>query len=458
MDDFNHNKTLLGEKFNSTDFPLEPQAWGEMEKLLADQKPKPPLSIWANKTLFLMVLVLIGFMFLYVSQSPKNPLNSRKAANFSVENKVTIGTILPPKASNTPSVNTPLSWAFPLKNTTHSDIYNESLGDKAGILTQAISPSYAPTPPQYKADFDRFLTKNQSKIAVENNEKKGEKKGEKNETYKGEILEKQGENNKALFYEDKEIEKRHTVQNVENQQYTNLNLNETLKVTRDFVIPTKEESGYKYSQVPVLHSDSSFVGMIKFNAEKTDVENAFSPFDLLELNTVYSMTSDVYNPQNLLAKNVIPLSKLVKGPRYQLDIGFGSATYLAPKNINHFRLAFQYRLTPLFGLGVSSNYSMKLNEKGEKGTFFTSDLEGLLYFINKRKVDFVVSAGYGYRQWQIPSYVTELKKGKGKGFTLGLVTQYRFNERWVAGFRVDIKEISNTLQDPAYVLTFGKRF
>jgi hypothetical protein len=448
MEELNHHNTPLGEKFNSTDFPLEPHAWGDMEKLLAAQKPKATPFNWHNKTLFLMALIGLGFLFLYISQSPKNLEKSAVITNVSVGNQIKTPTNLP---LQDPTI-------FSQKNTTHSDIYNESLGDKAGILTQAISPSYAPTPPQYKADFDRFLTKNQSKIAVENNEKKGEKKGEKNETYKGEILEKQGKNNKALFYEDKEIEKRHTVQNVENQQYTNLNLNETLKETRDFVIPTKEESGYKYSQVPVLHSDSSFVGMTKFNAEKTDVENAFSPFDLLELNTVYSMTSDVYNPQNLLAKNVIPLSKLVKGPRYQLDIGFGSATYLAPKNINHFRLAFQYRLTPLFGLGVSSNYSMKLNEKGEKGTFFTSDLEGLLYFINKRKVDFVVSAGYGYRQWQIPSYVTELKKGKGKGFTLGLVTQYRFNERWVAGFRVDIKEISNTLQDPAYVLTFGKRF
>jgi hypothetical protein len=30
-----------------------------------------------------------------------------------------------------------------------------------------------------------------------------------------------------------------------------------------FVIPTKEESGYKVHHINVLHSDSSFVGMAK---------------------------------------------------------------------------------------------------------------------------------------------------------------------------------------------------
>ena len=52
MENFNHRKTPLGEKFGNTDFPLEPHAWDDMEKLLAAQDSKPPLSIWNNKTLF----------------------------------------------------------------------------------------------------------------------------------------------------------------------------------------------------------------------------------------------------------------------------------------------------------------------------------------------------------------------------------------------------------------------
>jgi hypothetical protein len=441
MEELNHHKTPLGEKFDSTDFPLEPQAWGNLEKLLAAQKPKATPFIWHNKTLFLMALIGLGFLFLYISQSRKNLEKSAEITDISVGNQINTLTNLPSQESNTPTI-------FSLKNTTHSDIYNESLGDKAGIVTRTSSPlyensvtrtisplyensvtrtssplyensvtrtnspSYVAIPPQYKTDFGGFSTS----FYKENASKKSDNSSEIMEAKKERMLENKSEDKREsttlVFNENKVIENDKSTQDVENQ----VDINRSI------------------------------------------IENAILPLDLSELNTVYSITSDVNNPQNLWAKNVIPVNELVKGPRFQLDIGIGSATYFAPRNINHFRMAFQYRLTPLFGLGVSSNYSMKLNDQSEKGSFFASDLEGLLYFINKRKVDFVVSAGYGFRQWQIPSYITELKNGKGKGFTLGLVTQYRFNEKWVVGLRLDIKEISKTVQDPAFVLTLGKRF
>ncbi len=436
MENFNHRKTPLGEKFGNTDFPLEPHAWDDMEKLLAAQDSKPPLSIWNNKTLFLLILMGFSFFAFYVSLNRKIALKSSEITEVAPPSTIKRLLYIPPQDMNTPSV-------FFQKNALYEHIYVEKVGNNSGkiknseaLLTdrKVKNPALFETPntlkstsdnahsflkvldnqnstqlpPQYKSQFEALSVP----FKNNNSDLKRGSADKINEASKSETFENEAENGMAISKENKEGVTRDVIQSIDNQG----------------------------------------------NMIQEASENALLPLDLLALNPVFSSKLVDYNTFNSFAKNIIPLSKLLNGPRYQLDIGFGRATYNAPKNINHFRLGFQYRLTPLFGLGVSTNYSLKVNSRGEKGYLFTSDIEGLLYFVNKKKMDFIISAGYGYRQLQLPNDILQSKEGKGKGFTLGLVTQYRFNKKWVAGLRIDVREIARLVQDPAFVLTLGKRF
>jgi hypothetical protein len=457
MEELNHRKTPLGDKFEKTDFPIEAHAWDDMEKLLAAQKPKAqPLSIGGNRTLFLIGLVGLGIIWYTVSRKNAT-LETVQQTDLSLQyqtqmldyqSNVKKNTPLKPTASSSKGMT-----VFSVKNTSNSDIYNQSIGDNAPVIQSALS-SFEPKNESNIGVSDKKNSVNNGLIIPTNISQKSsfiKVSDLKNENQ----LPPQYQGNLAAILpildtplSDKNLEKK----------------GENLDVKIVDMYKTDDNT-----KVPVLNENKKLsdinIGQNTDNQQiisQNTYVNAVLPLDMIALDFINStaMTAerDAQVLQNVSNNSLIPLRKLMKGYRHQLDIGFGSATFSAPKYVNHFRLGYQYRLTPLFGLGLSGNYSIKVDDNGRRGFFFKSDLEGLLYFVNKRKFDFMVSAGYGVRYAKFDRGVIDLQNVKGKGFTLGLVGQYRPTEHWVFGLRADFREIIQNYDDQAFVLSFGRRF
>jgi hypothetical protein len=459
MEQFNHRKTSLGEKFDNADFPIEPHAWDDMEGLLAAEKATqlPPLSIWGNKMLLVVALAGIGLVLWYKNQQSTAKMDLTQAST-----SAPIKTLSPTSDGiNTHSVivqNQEFTISSLVNKADISAVSPMILAQKAGEFSKSYKLLENYTQREIKSIANAVVLKENS--SVFSNDKKTDKPYSK-ET-KTDNLEKINAPNSVssmpknasndMFSSGKSMSAP--------PQYFEQNLAFKNEERRKNVEETDKNS---IENTGLSKGTPSFDKIQKMdnpaNTLGNDLQNTlFFPLELLTPDYVYSTTnynSSHYETLKKFSENtLIPISQLVKGARHQLDIGFGTATYNAPKSINHFRVGYQYRLTPLFGVGTSVNYSVKKDEHDIRGAAFTGELEGLLYFVNKRKTDFIVSAGYGYRQWN----KLDNKDGKAKGFTLGLVFQYRPNNQWVTGLRLDIKEFGKNYQDPSLVLTLGKKF
>jgi hypothetical protein len=442
MEELNHRKTPLGDTFNDTDFPLEAHAWHDMEKLLAAQKPKPhPLSIGGKNTLFLAGLLVVGLFCFIVLRKDKTPETAQKT-DISLKNKGQTLDLRTDMKNNTPSV-------FTIKNILQSDIYNQSIGDNAPIK-QTLSPIF-----EIKNEDNIDLLQN--KNGVNTDLVTPLNITEKTSTIKASNTEKESQlppqyqsiGEKVLPILDANISDKNLVKN-----------NDLVVVQ----LTENDKNGDK--NIPSAFYVEKAIGNVNISKNidnqyiinQNTYANAVEPLDFSALENVYSTAMaaerDAQVLQNLSSKSLIPLRKLLTKPRHQLEVGAGTATYNAPKTINHFRLGYQYRLTPLFGMGLSGNYSVKVNSNDDPGFTLTTNIEGLLYFVNKRKFDFIVSAGYGYRRTNFDDGFKE----KGKGFALGLVGQYRPSEHWVIGLRTEFREIAQGYNDATFLVSFGRRF
>ncbi len=89
-----NRKTPLGDKFDDVDFPIEPQAWSEMETLLATQTPKGPLSNLGKFGFFIVGIPLVLITFWKLSSGFKNTekqeLTSTQTVILPIKNTITI--------------------------------------------------------------------------------------------------------------------------------------------------------------------------------------------------------------------------------------------------------------------------------------------------------------------------------------------------------------------------------
>ncbi len=194
---------------------------------------------------------------------------------------------------------------------------------------------------------------------------------------------------------------------------------------------------------------------------KNKVETSELTFlELRELSAIYSeKPQQVNNLEQLNAfvpTSLIPISQLWRGKHHQFAIGLGHASLSFNNNeraaINRFRLAYNYRVTPLLGLGLSTNYVLiKPN-----GYFSNTELELNMFFVSNKRFDMFLSAGYGYRRWDFKNNASETAQGQGKGFTLGLNAQYALNPHYSVGLRLDLKQVAEP--DFGLLLVFSKSF
>jgi hypothetical protein len=461
MEQFNHRKTPLGEKFDNADFPIEPHAWDDMEGVLAAEKVTqlPPLSIWGSKMLLVVALAGMGLVLWYKKQQINAKMDLTQAST-SAPIKTLSSTSDGINARSLIVQNQEFTTSALVNKADVSAVSPMTLAQQAGESSKTYKLLESYTQREINSIANSVVSKENGGV-FSNGEKTDKPYSKETKTDNLEkinapnsvsTMPKNASNDMFLSEKSASAPPQYFEQNLAlKEEERTKNMEET------------DKNGVENTQLSKNVSSLDTVQKMDnpANTLGNDLQNTlFFPLELLTPDYVYSTTdynsSHYQTLKNLSETTLIPISKLVKGARHQLDFGLGTATFNAPKYLNHFRVGYQYRLTPLFGVGASANYAVKKEGNDINGFTFTGELEGLLYFVNRRKIDFIVSAGYGYRQWK--NLGSGVEDSKGKGFTLGLVLQYRPNNQWVTGLRFDTKELKQFYQDPAIVLTLGRRF
>jgi hypothetical protein len=123
--------------------------------------------------------------------------------------------------------------------------------------------------------------------------------------------------------------------------------------------------------------------------------------------------------------------------------------------LSRFRVAYAYRLTPLLSIGASTNYSVS---NPTSGYVWANELELNFYFINRKKFDLALVAGYGFRKWSYQNFRTEIERGQGFGSIIGLNSTFYIRNNFSMGLRLDAREVGQNDPDFGALLTFSKSF
>lgn len=509
-----NRKTPLGDKFDEIDFPIEPSAWSEMATLLPPPPPQGPLSIFKKFGFFIASIPLFLMAFWQLSSAFSRDKNAQLTAaetSFSRDKNAEKSSANLTELYKINSIETALTSSLMGNKTTlelslvdnktalkridltlNSINIKSDLIDNQNVLTNA---QLSVSDPKTALEFDKKALKTKGFLLKSIN-KKTDLIDNKNALMDAQLSTNSIDDkrflaaNKAVLMRENLIKNalinkdaqtsNQPVLSVNNQSINAFNAEKkgelmgdlSTKNNSDFAIKNTLDSTY------ALLNKDPLNGLIAVNSEnlKTSLNNSelvdnqlvtlsenkkiIAELGLRELSNVYS--DSFQNINNLaeigalLPTSLMPISQLWRGNHHQISVGFGHASLEfnnhARPAINRFRLAYNYRITPLLGIGTSTNYVL-INPKGY---YSTTEAELNLYFINRQRFDAFLSAGYGYRQWDFQNNASETLTGRGRGFTLGLNAQYAINHKYTMGFRVDLKQVAEP--DFGLLLVFSRCF
>jgi opacity protein-like surface antigen len=446
MDKQQRRKTPLGERFDQADFPFDPAAWSEMEQLLANQPPQmptnAPLSIVQNLG-WLCIAALLGIGFWWAN-SVAQPSKAVEITSVSPPTSANNAAFLPKISQlETPQTaeNTPLS-----KTPDFLNLKTPQITDNQQIKTLN------------KTDFQPTIFVKTSAQANQNN---FNTEGGKN------TLSKQ-----TLSTTTPQIPTQNTdfapVQTVFSDVLNTQILSKP--IANDLTQAT--ETANLDAPPSVLKTDNSAASSLPQQAEQIDnqpitTESAHrqaseSPFlSLLLANAIASNGNQKYEDigrvQAEMRSKTLLKPNTWRGKHHQITAAFGrglSVNYETPPLLSRFRLGYAYRFSNWMSVGASTSYStIALG-----GKVFSTDAEANFHFLNRRRLDFYLSAGFGYRYWDFTARTNENFVGEGRSVMVGLNIQYRFRYHYVLGMRGDVKDVAAGRREGGVMLFLGKQF
>jgi hypothetical protein len=433
MEENKRKKSLLGDKFDEADFPFEPSAWTEMATLLADEKEKPPLSKFWKWGWFLAFLFVGLGLWAVSATSSGGEAAHKKEKNTDVLYNEKMGKSNPKtsKAGN--------QGDFYSKN-----IEKDSFGNKT-VFRNTIKE----VPKEDTHSLVQAQIKSGTAAQISNNTsiEKTEKTSIKTQQNRGSDLQFKSEPQSVT-------QSNNSIETTENKTTnTQAGVNNPSEIT---------------DEGRVVGNESATQNIDNQQFAKSDILKRIEDLGFLEqrdLNEVHSMIfknfDEITHLSETLDRGLIPLSKLWSGRHHQLNLGFGVVlnplNNNPPPTLDRFSLTYTYRLTPLLGLNATTNYSIN-NPNG-----YMWAMEGglNLYFIHRKKFDFSVMAGYGYRKWDFETGYYGAKEraiGQGRGISLGMNAQYHISPKYAVGLCFDLKSVTHGGSDYGLMLTLGRRF
>ena len=499
-----NRKTPLGDKFDEIDFPIEPSAWSEMATLLPPPSPQGPLSIFKKFGFFIASIPLILIAFWQLSSAFSRDKNAQLTAaetSFSRDKNAEKSSANLTELYKTNSIETALTSSL-MGNKTALELDKTALKTNTSTLNSRGNKTVL--------QFNKAISKSSdlsgsiaNKTSLELNKTALKSKGlalnaianktglinNKNALIDAQ-LKTNAVGNRAVLTNENVMKNELINSNAQMLNQSVLSLNNStinpfifgkrgvlktdsaLKNNSGFLIKNALDSSYANFNKNSLNAlGVSNAGNIKTSLNRSEIidnqlirnketvsELAF--IELRELNSIYSDSFQNINSLEqinaLLPTSLIPISQLWRGNHHQISVGFGHASLEFNNHdrpaINRFRVAYNYRVTPLLGIGTSTNYVL-INPKGY---YSTTEIELNLYFVNRQRFDAFLSAGYGYRQWDFQNDASETVIGRGRGFTLGLNAQYAINRKYTIGFRIDLKQV--VAPDFGLLLVFSRCF
>jgi hypothetical protein len=460
--------TPLGDKFNDTDFGFEPAAWADMEALLAQQEPKPSLSI-PNLSTLLLLLVAFGFIISWGAYEFKNQLKSNNLNGTNYENKRLHTSKLTFTTLSNIAVLPSTPNTYNVQNTSNSLTINEL----ERPATHFITPIFTSNPQKALA---------QSRVL--NNQNSDTPNAPNALFTEGGYLERMagqnGGNSTENFQNPQNSLSENFLNTAQNTSETNSNLgnrdktnsignlnphNLTQTQVQSLDIPIQPTHGETIEKIENSKSAS-------LNTQKIDNQELTTDFKTLESLPLTAISSQNFTDYNVLNEigtmrgtQIVPFKSLWSGKRHWISGGIGRSFFLADDDtrsedfISRYRLAYGRRISPLMSIGASMNHTVA----NFNSYIFVAEVEAQMYLINRKRFETTISLGYGLRNWAFKgSLANGLKKTRGtdRGATLGLGAQYWFKNDWGIAFRYDIKQVVNSdfTPDLGWALSINRRF
>jgi uncharacterized protein YcfL len=400
-----NKKTLLEEKFDNTNFPFEPAAWSQMERLLADSNTKPKGGFSSTKRiislLILGVLISLGSAVM-LKKDKANLVNQSPFSNNREK-------VLSPTLMLEPKVNPSVFSSKNIKNEDHNEV-RYFLENKNEKWVNATSKSwyYDYKTLKYNPNLRRLntqftLLKNDDKTIFKNTN-----------TYYNNLF-------------NLEKEKENFEKNSKNEELKNEKLSTStwLIDSTAKVLPPQyfEENTTQKNINQALVLDEIYIPINRTIITETELLPVYE--------TTEEVTSEMgidFAPYGWAMDDMKTINQpLWRGLKHQISFGYGLIGRVDGLNLRYTR-----RITPLLGLGIAYNIYKEFDGVG----FTNLELEGQFYLVHKKRFELALTIGYGF-QWINLAPISSHELKDGANFSVGIEPRFLFTDRWSAGLRFD---------------------
>jgi hypothetical protein len=414
----NRPPTPLGELFDKADFPFEPAAWSQMEKLLSEVPAHKKAGI--NGTKRIIGLFILGIMFIggsvFVLKSNKSMVINQSP--FNAENEKIVQTNFTENTKGGPSVFEAKKGFFETKKDNNHTL-NPIVNSTYKSLSYTPKSSYANASfTGKKIDYSTFKNTMLSKQNKQNNDDTAQEERL--------LLEKQG-NDKPIGA------------TINSKSFSE-------KTIIDSVL--RLEAPQYFGQILALNTHAGLTIEDIYVPEKRNYYATIDPLAITETTTeINSEYSFDFAPYGWAMDKMRAIQRpLWQGKKHQLYFGVGVIS-----NISSFHLKYARRITPLLGLGVyyyqaKDGFTSYIN-------FSDLGLETQFYIVNRRHFECVLSVSYAYTSGSVTYQPVHPELKSDFTFGAGLELRYCLNQSWNLGFRADMKKETANL-----LLQLGYRF
>jgi hypothetical protein len=419
--------TRLGEKIESFEFPFEESAWSSLATNL-DAQAKPPMPEWMKRLFFIALLFLTMGLCLLVSHKKENnivsTIKNEKSSKFNTQTEQQKTGFQRFEISN-PVVETPL------KNVPY--IYKD---DKNSILNPNLSLK--------KGLKNTYPVSDENAISSKSEEIKKEIKKTFQISNDAKTIDNQGFTTVKYSDKDNITHAATTASDSNSVQNINKNLSFYAQFNTNVSANAQEPSHFKNSVSNETQSASTALSNPKVE-----------PLSRLKHTTISSLNANFWANVSPAIPYISP-SKRLKN-RHQVTIGAGTGFFITQFHGSKSAFgAYTYRLSPMSAIGTSMSYT-KTPDGGH-----ATNIEGQIniYLAERRHFAWVLTTGYGYRNWRLLNGDTvatdDYDVQKAKGLTLGTEFHYKFSNSSFIGLRLDSR--INYSQNTGLFLQYGMNF
>ena len=428
------NITPLGEKFDKAQLPFEPDAWVQMESLLAEENKKKTLKrLTRKKIIATLIIAFMTVLSLFFTRKKPDYIDANNYSNLENETKINHKkSNLEDSVFNTASILKQDNSKMKLLNQHHSNTlkFNYDTPQYLSIISENSRQNTSISRPIInKTQLENYANKtfNNPNILIKNSE--------------------------AITDNKTEIDKQ---KNEDTPQY--LGIKGVVKETEKSVQESQKFNYQKFDSDTLLSNQSQqFEDILTNKNTNESSENmpykpierlAFEALKMLPLiqieNEIKPETNFDFTQFDWAMAHVIPIVKpLWEGRKHELTFGFSNIN-----DNNALQLRYVRRVTPLLGLGISTIITNSQN--GVYRTNSSLELEGQFYLLHRKRFEMVVTLGYGFNWVKDPS--PDLNKTY-RGFSLGIEPRLLITHRWNLAVRFEARYIV-----PNVLLQLGYRF